>query len=153
MLPTLSRMSFLGKLFGEAGVKNVVTLFHEPASASSTRVLNLLKQAQANASTTTTIDQASSTEQPKAEHSQFELDVQEQPPTSDQVQTILEYLGADSAGKVVEGATSNEEAVRKFKLNANSFVKPLVVDWNAGKAVVGDNQSEILRLLEQSRSS
>lgn len=52
--------------------------------------------------------------------------MQEQPPTSDQVQTILEYLGADSAGKVVEGATSNEEAVRKFKLNANSFVKPLV---------------------------
>ncbi|KAK7704266.1 hypothetical protein SLS57_010575 [Botryosphaeria dothidea] len=153
MFPTLSRMGLLGKLFGEAGVKNVVTLFHEPASASSVRVLNLLKQAQANASTTTTIDQASSTDQPKAEHNQFELDVQEQAPTSDQVQTILEYLGAGSAGKVVEGASSEEEAVKKFKLNANSFVKPLVVDWNAGKAVVGDNQSEILRLLEKSRSS
>lgn len=167
----------------QAGVKDVVTLFHEPASASSVRVLNLLKQAQANASTTTTIDQASSTDQPKAEHNQFELDVQEQAPTSDQVQIILEYLGAGSAGKVVEGASSEEEAVKKFKLNANSFVKPLVrccpagpiselsdcicfvqikyrlltilqvVDWNAGKAVVGDNQSEILRLLEKSRSS
>ncbi|KAF4302632.1 hypothetical protein GTA08_BOTSDO07521 [Botryosphaeria dothidea] len=153
MFPTLNRMGLFGKLFGEAGVKDVVTLFHEPASASSVRVLNLLKQAQANASTTTTIDQASSTDQPKAEHNQFELDVQEQAPTSDQVQIILEYLGAGSAGKVVEGASSEEEAVKKFKLNANSFVKPLVVDWNAGKAVVGDNQSEILRLLEKSRSS
>ncbi|GME49682.1 hypothetical protein GTA08_BOTSDO14273 [Neofusicoccum parvum] len=145
-------MSIFSRLFGEAGVKNVVTIFHEPASASSVRVVNLLKQAQANSSTTTTIDQASSTDQPKAEQQEFDLEVQEQPPTSDQVETILAYLGADNASKVVEGATNQEEAVRKFKLNANSFIKPLVVDWNAGKVVVGDNQSEILRLVKKSRS-
>ncbi|KAL1633089.1 hypothetical protein SLS56_003160 [Neofusicoccum ribis] len=145
-------MSIFSRLFGEAGVKNVVTIFHEPASASSVRVVNLLKQAQANSSTTTTIDQASSTDQHKAEQHEFDLEVQEQPPTSDQVETILTYLGADNASKVVEGATNQEEAVRKFKLNANSFIKPLVVDWNAGKVVVGDNQSEILRLVKESRS-
>ncbi|KAB2575705.1 hypothetical protein BFW01_g11168 [Lasiodiplodia theobromae] len=154
MLPTLSRMGLLGKLFGEAGTKNIVTLFHNPASASSVRVLNLLKQAQANASTTTTIDQASdNSTQAKAEQAEFTFEAQEEPPTSDQVETILEYLGADSAGKVVQGATTQEEALKKFKMNANSFSKPLVVDWTSGKVVVGDNQSEILRLLGQSRSS
>lgn len=94
------------------------------------RVLNLLKQAQANASTTTTIDQASdNSTQAEAEQAEFTFEAQEEPPTSDQVETILEYLGADSAGKVVQGATTQEEALKKFKMNANSFSKPLVSCW------------------------
>lgn len=89
----------------------------------------MLKQAHSNASTTTTIDQASSNDaHAKAQHQEWELDVTEDPPTTDQVLTIMEYLGEDSAGKVVQGATDEDEAMRKFKLNESSFIKP-VVRW------------------------
>ncbi|KAL0260278.1 hypothetical protein SLS55_003964 [Diplodia seriata] len=147
-------MGIWSKLFGEANSKNIVTLFHEPASASSVRALNLLKQAQANATTTTTIDQASdNSAQADAAHVEVEFDVQVDPPTSDQVWTILEYMGAENAGKVIEGAKDEDGALKKFKANHNSFIKPTLVDWCGGKVVVGDNQSEILRLLRESRSA
>jgi arsenate reductase-like glutaredoxin family protein len=117
------------------GAKNVVTLFHKPSSQASTRVLTLLKQANAQAVSHATEDQASSHQaQNKAERTEFELDVTEEPPTGDQLKSILEYLGGSgAAGKLVSGASDENDAIRRLKADGNTFQRPLVVDWNQGK--------------------
>ncbi|KAF2737507.1 hypothetical protein EJ04DRAFT_460887 [Polyplosphaeria fusca] len=139
------------RLFGEHGAKNVVTLFHKPSSQASTRVLTILKQANAQAVSHATEDQASSHDpQNNAERTEFELDVTEAPPTSDQLKNIIEYLGganSGAAGKIVSGASSESDAIRKLKENAESFQRPLVVDWNQGKAFAGEDESEIMKLI------
>lgn len=118
------------------GAKNAITLFHKPSSQASTRVLTLLKQSHAQSVAHATEDQASSHEpQKKAEKPEFELDVTEDPPTSDQLKNILEYLGGPSAaGKVVQGASDESDALRRLKADGEAFQRPLVVDWNQGKA-------------------
>ncbi|CBX93238.1 hypothetical protein IAQ61_008956 [Plenodomus lingam] len=143
------------RLFGEHGAKNVVTLFHKPSSQASTRVLTLLKQTHAQSAATATGDQASSHDaQSKAERADFELDVTEAPPTSDQLKNIMEYLGgASAASKVVTGASSEIDALRRLQADGNTFQRPLVVNWNSGRAVVGENESEILSLLKKSAES
>lgn len=91
----------------------MITLFHKPSLPASVRALTLLKQARATAVATATEDQASShTTQSKAQRTEFELDVQEAAPTSDQVRSILEFLGASKAGEVVEGAKDENDAVK-----------------------------------------
>jgi len=71
----------------------------------------------------------------KAEHTDFELDVTEAPPTSDQLKNILEYLGgASAASKVISGASNESDALRRLQADGNTFQRPLVVDWNSGKA-------------------
>ncbi|KAF2257292.1 hypothetical protein BU26DRAFT_513993 [Trematosphaeria pertusa] len=137
------------RIFGEHGAKNVVTLFHKPSSAASTRVLTVLKQAHAQAVAHSTEDQASSHQaQSKLERMEFELDVTDAPPTSDQLKNILEYLGGPSAvSKVIKGAQNESDAMKKLEADGEAFERPVVVDWNQGKAVVGDNESEILSLL------
>lgn len=118
------------------GAKNVVTLFHKPSSQTSTRVHTLLKQANAQSVATATEDQASShATQNQAEKTEFDLDVTEAPPTADQLKNILEYLGGPgAAGRVVEGAKDETDALRRLKADGNTFQRPLVVDWNQGKA-------------------
>ena len=101
-------------------------------------------------------------------------DVQETPPTSDQLSSILEYLGPSRSNTVVKESTGSTDALKKFKQNEQAFQRPLVVDWNNGRAgedtacecsrrrsmlchhmqvllltlpVVGDNESEILKLI------
>ncbi|KAF2036336.1 hypothetical protein EK21DRAFT_96273 [Setomelanomma holmii] len=136
------------RFFGEHGAKNVVTLFHKPSNEASTRVLTLLKQANAQSVAHATEDQASSHQaQNKAERTEFELDVTEAPPTSDQLKSILEYLGG-SVGGIVQGASDESDALRRLKADGNTFQRPLVVDWNQGKAVAGENESEILKLVK-----
>lgn len=103
-----------------------------------------------------------------AAHSRRFADVQEGVPTNDQLTNIFEYLGQDKIGSVVEGASSTTEALRKLKDNGSLFQRPLVVDWGNGRAgtssphqnsgcrcsrltllaVSGDNESEILKLLQ-----
>lgn len=123
----------------------MITLFHSPQSPASNRVYTLLKQASAQAHAHATEDQASSHHaQNVAERAEFELDVQEAEPTSDQLRSILEYVGG-SAGKVVEGATSSSDALSKI----SKFTRPTVVDWGQGKVVVGDNESEIMKLVKE----
>lgn len=73
--------------------------------------------------------------------------MQEAEPTEDQLKSILEYVGESGAGSVVEGASSVRDAVRRVKEDAGRFRRPLVVDWHLGKVVVGEEQSDILRLL------
>ncbi|OCK79480.1 hypothetical protein K432DRAFT_435332 [Lepidopterella palustris CBS 459.81] len=140
------------KLFSEHGAKNIVTLFHKPSAPASNRVLTLLKQANAQSVAHATEDQASShTMQSKAERTEFELDVTEAPPTSDQLRSILEYLrgnGSGAAGRLIRGASDEADALKKLKADSESFQRPVVVDWHQGKVVVGENESEILALLK-----
>ncbi|OBT55903.1 hypothetical protein VE04_03697 [Pseudogymnoascus sp. 24MN13] len=129
---------------------DVITLFHSPTAPASMRVHSLLKQASAAAGETATEDQASEhTQQTKnSVQTQFELNVIEDAPTPDQLKSILEYVGENGAGKVVQGATSGKDAFTKWKKDSGSFQRPLTVDWNNGKVVAGANESEILKLLE-----
>ncbi|KAI1019674.1 hypothetical protein LB504_009623 [Fusarium proliferatum] len=128
---------------------DIVTVFHKASSPASVRVANLLKQVSANATSGATLDQASDhSAQTAPIRDQFELNITEDPPTDDQVKTILEYVGSNSIPKVIKGANNEKEALRKFKESKESFIRPVVVDWNNGKAIAGDNESEILKLLK-----
>jgi arsenate reductase-like glutaredoxin family protein len=123
-------IDIIADTISQHGAKNVVTLFHKPASQPSMRVLTLLKQANATASAHATEDQASShASQDKAERNDFELDVTEAPPTSDQLKNLLEYLGgpeSGAAGKLIQGASNETDAQRKLKTNGESFQRPVV---------------------------
>lgn len=93
-------------------------------------MLTLLKTASAHASETATEDQASDhSHQNKMQRSDFQLEVTEEPPTSDQFRTILEYLGGGKrVGELVEGAKDEPDAMRRLKENAKAFRRPLVSD-------------------------
>ncbi|RSL51679.1 hypothetical protein CEP53_008351 [Fusarium sp. AF-6] len=123
---------------------DIVTVFHKASSPASVRVANLLKQVSANATAGATLDQASETK-PACE--QFELNVTEDPPTEDQVKTIMEYVGTSGISNIIKGANNEKDALKKFKESKENFLRPVVVDWNNGKAIAGDNESEILKLL------
>ncbi|OIW30842.1 DUF1687-domain-containing protein [Coniochaeta ligniaria NRRL 30616] len=134
-------------MFGFRKTKDIITLFHKSNTPASTKVLTLLKQVSANASEAATEDQASDhSAQTDPKRAEFDLDVTEKPPTPDQLRTILDYVGNPSA--VISGASTVDEAMKKFKQDAESFKRPVVVDWNNGKAAVGDNKSEILKMLD-----
>ena len=62
------------------------------------------------------------------------VEVSEEPPTTDQLTSILEYLGPAKAGSVVNGATGSSDALRKFVADSKVFVRPVTVDWNNGRA-------------------
>ncbi|KAI9863124.1 MAG: hypothetical protein M1813_003944 [Trichoglossum hirsutum] len=126
---------------------DVITLFHRPTLASSVRVLNLLKQASSNAAEAGTRDQASDSST-QTGGQEFELNVTEEPPTGDQLRSILEYVGTRRLGEIVRGAKDEADAMRKLQQNSENFQMPLTVDWNNGRAVIGENESEILKMLE-----
>ena len=87
----------------------------------------MLKQVSAHASETATEDQAADhTHQNKLQRTEFELNVTEEAPTTDQLRTILEYVGASKAGQIVEGARDADDAMRKLKGNARAFKAPVV---------------------------
>lgn len=65
-------------------------------------------------------------DQSKAQRTEFELDVTEDPPTGDQLRSILEYVGAKRAGELVKGAKGEGEAMRKLRENGESFIRPVV---------------------------
>ncbi|TKA74656.1 hypothetical protein B0A49_03946 [Cryomyces minteri] len=133
-----------------AAVRDVITLFHSPASQASIRAHTLLKQTAAAAQSTATIDQAGDhAQQSKTERTNFELEVTEDAPTGDQLRSMLDYLGSGGVVKVVKGASNQAEALKKVQEDGSNFIRPVVVDWNNGRAVAGDNQSEILELLKK----
>lgn len=108
---------------------DVITLFHKASSPASVRAQTLLKQVSAHASETATEDQATDhAPQNKVQRTEFELNVTEDPPTSDQLRTILEYVGsgAGRAGQIVEGAADEADALRKLKEDPNKFRRPVV---------------------------
>ncbi|KAL7931020.1 thioredoxin-like protein [Trichoderma chlorosporum] len=119
---------------------DIITLFHKASSPASVRVSNLLKQASTSA-------QKSAAQDSETRREPFELNITEDAPTVDQVQTILEYVGQSGASQVVKGARDDKDALKKFKENKENLLRPLTVDWSNGKAIAGDNESEILKLV------
>jgi hypothetical protein len=104
-----------------------VTLFHRANNAPSIRVQTFLKQANATAGTTATEDQASSHhEHSAAQKNDFELDVTESAPTSDQLTSILEFVGEKNAGTIVTGATNAADAQRRLRADVDAFIRPTV---------------------------
>lgn len=91
------------------------------------RVANLLKQASANATEHATEDQASDHSAQTTPHrAEFELNITEDPPTPDQLQTILQYVGKSGVSTVVKGAESESQALKIFKQSAEAFQRPVV---------------------------
>nr|OQO19332.1 hypothetical protein B0A51_14352 [Rachicladosporium sp. CCFEE 5018] len=127
-------MSLFRNLFKEGARRDVITLFHSPSNAASMRAHALLKQTAAAASSTATEDQASDHSKQSKVEREFDLDIQEALPTSDQLHNILAFLGPSSLGSAVKDATSLEDAEKKFRASESSFVRPITVDWENGKA-------------------
>lgn len=91
------------------------------------RVQTLLKQGSATASEHATEDQASDhSSQSTPRREPFELNITEDPPTPDQLKSILEYVGAQRASTIVKGAKDEADAMRKLKENAENFQRPVV---------------------------
>ncbi|KAI1460062.1 DUF1687-domain-containing protein [Annulohypoxylon moriforme] len=133
---------------------DIVTLFHKAQSPASTQIAKLLKEvsasgtAAANVTDTPTDDQTQSKRLDRV----FELNITETPPTSDQLQTILDYVGKDQISKVIKGASTKKDALEIFRQNAASFSAPVVVDWHHGRAVAAGTSSKILEMLEQAKT-
>ncbi|KAI1617772.1 thioredoxin-like protein [Exophiala viscosa] len=144
---------WVSNMFRMSKTLDVITLFHKPSISASTRVHNLLKQASAQAAQTATEDQASdhSHQNATVTRDPFELEINEGAPTPDQLKSIFQYLGGGVAGELVKGAASESDALRKVQSDGNAFIRPVVVDWARGQAVVGDKESEILKLLKEEK--
>lgn len=107
--------------------KDIITVFHKPKSPGSVRVATLLKQVNANATEAATEDQASDhTHQTHPKRQEFELNITEDAPTADQLQTILGYVGPAKVSSVIKGANNVQEALKKFKESPDNFKHPVV---------------------------
>ncbi|KAI2604730.1 DUF1687-domain-containing protein [Hypoxylon fragiforme] len=129
---------------------DIVTVFHKTGSAASMRAAAVMNSLSAKAGATSVEDKPSDSQTALPE---FELNITEDPPTQDQLKTILEYVGANKIGSIINGASTEKEALKKFRENSETFQRPVIVDWNNGKAVASDNESEILKMLQQQASS
>ncbi|KAF8428349.1 thioredoxin-like protein [Tirmania nivea] len=140
---------------------DVLTLFHHPKSESSNRILSFLKSAQ----TPSTPPQGTTT---TAIPVKFDLDVVPAPglPTPDQFKSIVDFLGGEAyATKILRGISTFSEGARALaeKESKNlaeeggkgpgvlniELVRPIVVDWNNGRVVVGGNEEDLKRLEEE----
>ncbi|KAK7208102.1 thioredoxin-like protein [Myxozyma melibiosi] len=109
--------------------RNVITLFHSPTSSASRRILQLLKSKQ--------------TEGKRL----FDLDVTEGVPTKDQLKTILKYAGQSKVSAIVPGATSYTEASAILEGGSKNLLRPMVIDWVNGKAVLGDDEAGVKTMI------
>ena len=60
------------------------------------------------------------------QRTEFELDITEDAPTSDQLRSILEYVGARKAKDIVDGARDEADAIRKLSEDKGRFKAPVV---------------------------
>lgn len=60
------------------------------------------------------------------QRSDFELNVTEEPPTKDQLRSILEYIGARRAKDVIEGAKDEADAMARLVEDSSRFQRPIV---------------------------
>ncbi|KAH9934851.1 uncharacterized protein B0H18DRAFT_978618, partial [Fomitopsis serialis] len=71
----------------------------------------------------------------------FNLEVVEnKPPTGDQLRTILSYIPVATSATGMEARPTSAEGVSKLaSQNLHALKWPVVVDWDAGRAAVGDS--------------
>ncbi|KAG6830932.1 hypothetical protein H0H92_013860 [Tricholoma furcatifolium] len=119
-----------------------ISIFHRPASPPSTNALNLLRASLSSPYPANHLEKKSL---------DFNLDVVEGPPTSDQMKTIMSYLPSKatspshvflSAHYAVPTGADRPEGVSAIAQlaqdNPNALKWPIVVDWNDGQAAIGD---------------
>jgi arsenate reductase-like glutaredoxin family protein len=97
---------------------DVIQLFHKAGSPTSTKAADLLKRISIRASESASED--------KASRDPFELQVTEEPPTQDQLQTMLDYAGDKGISSIVEGASTSSEALRLVRENVDKLRRPIV---------------------------
>ncbi|KAF5376368.1 hypothetical protein D9757_008636 [Collybiopsis confluens] len=136
-----------------------LTIFHHPSSPPSQKALNLLRSA---------VSGPFPPDKPSSPPLDYKLEVVESPPTRDQLRTIVDFVSpvgkqnsAISASSLFLSAhpstpTGSEtpqsvSAIHDLGTkNPNALKWPIVVDWNAGQASIGDvegvkNMLETLR--------
>lgn len=115
---------------GQPKTLDPITLFHNPTVSASNRALQILKSASASAS------EASS----NSARGEFQLDVTTLPPTTEQLRSILDYLGAGptprTPGEVVPGASDVKDALRKYtgmseQERGGGFARPVVSSFSS----------------------
>ncbi|KAG6853127.1 hypothetical protein C0991_006737 [Blastosporella zonata] len=119
-----------------------ISIFHQPSSPPSAKALNLLRAS---------MSAPYPPNQPEMKPLDFNLDVVEGAPTSDQMNTIMSYLPSKaispsnaflSAHFVTPTGPDRPEGVKAIaKLaqeNPSALKWPIVVDWNGGQAAIGE---------------
>lgn len=97
---------------------DAITLFHKASNPASIRIATLLKQAAGSG--------AAVSDNAPAKKSDFELNITEEAPTTEQLTTILDYVGKAGIPSIISNAQNQEEALKKFKQNADSLNRPIV---------------------------
>ncbi|RVD87627.1 uncharacterized protein DFL_001848 [Arthrobotrys flagrans] len=129
---------------------DVLTLFHSPRSEASNRVLSALKTAN-TAAEESSADLGTNGNTNAGDKKQiFELDVVEGPMTTTQLRSILDYVGENKVGDIVEGARGVHDAMKILEgaKGVDAVKRPIVVDWNNGRVVLGEKQSALQQLVE-----
>ncbi|KAJ7259659.1 hypothetical protein C8J57DRAFT_1338876 [Mycena rebaudengoi] len=139
-----------------------ISIFHHPASPPSVKALGLLRSALSASYPPRTAGAPPLT---------FNLEIVEGPPTPDQLTTILSYLpskhpssssespaldvflSAHPAGATAGDVKSAAGVARLGQSNPNALKWPVVVDWHAGRAAVGDLEGVkgILEMIRKKR--
>ena len=60
------------------------------------------------------------------QRSEFQLDITEEPPTNDQLRSIMEYVGEFKCGQLFEGARTASDARKILSQSPDSFKRPVV---------------------------
>ncbi|KAM5531856.1 hypothetical protein V8D89_014486 [Ganoderma adspersum] len=140
-----------------------ISIFHNPSSPASKNALTLLRSAVSSPYPPT---------KPSAPPLDFNLEVIEnQPPTGDQLRTILSYLPSRSPagpGGIADPPTAEallsshptvdsrpqdpDAVVALASKNPHALKWPIVVDWNNGRAAIGD-VGGVKQLLEELRKT
>ncbi|KAK1781027.1 hypothetical protein QBC45DRAFT_406455 [Copromyces sp. CBS 386.78] len=126
--------------FLQPKVLDAITLFHKASNPASIRIATLLKQAAGSG--------AAVAQNAPADKFDFELNITEEAPTTEQLKTILDYVGKAGISSIISDAQDETEALKKFKDNTDNLKRPIVVDWNNGKVFTSENGSAMLKMLE-----
>ncbi|KAF9446255.1 hypothetical protein P691DRAFT_776986 [Macrolepiota fuliginosa MF-IS2] len=122
-----------------------VSIFHSSSSQPSIKALALLRNS---------LSSSYPSDKPASPPLEFSLEVVESPPTTDQLRTILSYFPSaavspahallsahPSAPSVEERPTTLGGIVQLAQENPQAVKWPIVVDWDSGKAAIGDIES------------
>lgn len=99
-------------------VLDAITLFHKASNPASIRIATLLKQAAGSG--------AAVSDKAPAKKSDFELNITEEAPTTEQLRTILDYVGKTGVSSIILNAHNETEALKKFKESTDNLNRPLV---------------------------
>ncbi|CAG8531522.1 12691_t:CDS:1, partial [Racocetra fulgida] len=130
----------------------IITLIYNPSCSKSNLALSILQEAL--------------TKQPGV----FKLDIldyQKQPPTKDQLRNIVQYLGiehnlnqilrdnvsittsGENTQETIKTALSVSELTEVIKQQPSRLQRPILVDWNNGKAIIARPPEKVEEFLKE----